>query len=229
MASKVESRPHFPSGCGVIPNCNPSFASEASSCSRLLYQRTVYIYNFCHSHSSCFLILLANHTDSADRMSKPTLISATPSPYARKVRITLQEKAIPFTLQTEVPWDSTTATPSYNPLEKLPVLILDNAEKTSVYESSYILEYIEYKMKGNGWKAMSDDVDERLLEKKVDVTCTAVMDALVLVFFERQREQKSVEWEARQLRKVKGGLGQVAEVSLCSFLVELFGGSLPFI
>lgn len=162
-------------------------------------------------------------------MSKPTLISATPSPYARKVRITLQEKAIPFTLQTEVPWDSTTATPSYNPLEKLPVLILDDAEKTSVYESSYILEYIEYKMKGNGWKAMSDDVDERLLEKKVDVTCTAVMDALVLVFFERQREQKSVEWEARQLRKVKGGLGQVAEVSLCSFLVELFGGSLPFI
>jgi glutathione S-transferase len=44
------------------------------------------------------------------------LISATPSPYARKVRIALMEKDIPFELLTEVPWDSTTSTPKYNPL-----------------------------------------------------------------------------------------------------------------
>jgi glutathione S-transferase len=56
-----------------------------------------------------------------------TLISATPSPYARKIHVILAEKEIPFTLQTEVPWDSTTTLPSYNPLEKLPVLILEIA------------------------------------------------------------------------------------------------------
>lgn len=55
------------------------------------------------------------------------------SPYARKVRITLAEKGIPFELQTEVPWDSTTKTPEYNPLEKLPVLIPDTGK--AVYES----------------------------------------------------------------------------------------------
>lgn len=64
------------------------------------------------------------------------LISATPPPYARKVRIALAEKSIPFELLTEVPWDSTTQTPRYNPLEKLPVLILDDGK--SVYESHYI-------------------------------------------------------------------------------------------
>ena len=32
------------------------------------------------------------------------LISATPSPYARKVRIALAEKNIAFELITEVPW-----------------------------------------------------------------------------------------------------------------------------
>ena len=48
------------------------------------------------------------------------------SPYARKVRIALQEKRSPFELVTEVPWDSTTSTPKYNPLEKLPVLILED-------------------------------------------------------------------------------------------------------
>jgi glutathione S-transferase len=72
-----------------------------------------------------------------------TLISATPSPYARKVRIVLAEKAIPFTLKTEVPWDSTTETPQHNPLEKLPVLILEDG--SSVYESHHILEFIEAK------------------------------------------------------------------------------------
>ena len=43
------------------------------------------------------------------------LISATPSPYARKVRIQLAEKGIPFELITEVPWNSDTQTPLHNP------------------------------------------------------------------------------------------------------------------
>ncbi len=60
------------------------------------------------------------------------LISATPSPYARKVRIALAEKAIPFELLTEVPWNADTSLPRYNPLEKLPVLILDDG--STVYE-----------------------------------------------------------------------------------------------
>lgn len=46
------------------------------------------------------------------------LISATPSPFARKVRIALHEKGLPFELLTEVPWDKSTSTPRYNPLEK---------------------------------------------------------------------------------------------------------------
>ena len=49
------------------------------------------------------------------------LLSATPSPYARKVRIQLAEKGLAFELITEVPWNTDTQTPLYNPLEKLPV------------------------------------------------------------------------------------------------------------
>ncbi len=71
------------------------------------------------------------------------LISATPSPYARKVRIALAEKGLPFELQTAVPWDSSTTTPRHNPLEKLPVLLLEDG--SSVYESSYILQFLELK------------------------------------------------------------------------------------
>lgn len=52
-----------------------------------------------------------------------------PSPYARKVRIALLEKGVPFTLKTEVPWHEATETKLHNPLEKLPVLIPDDGDE----------------------------------------------------------------------------------------------------
>jgi len=150
------------------------------------------------------------------------LISATPSPYARKVRIALAEKGIPFELLTEVPWNSTTQTPKYNPLEKLPVLIIPKSSSNgssngnteaeapdSVYESHYILEYIELKYPEH--PLLSKDVDEHLLARKIEVVADGVCDALLLRFFEKQRESPSKEWEARQMRKVDGGLKQLAQ------------------
>lgn len=135
------------------------------------------------------------------------LISATPSPYARKVRIVLAEKGIPFELITEVPWDSTTQTPKHNPLEKLPVLIFDAGN--AIYESRYIIEYIEAKLPGPAM--ISTNVDERLFAKKVEVVVDGMCDALVLTFFEKQRAQQSEEWKARQMRKVDGGFRALAD------------------
>ena len=139
------------------------------------------------------------------------LISATPSPYARKVRIALLEKNIAFELVTEVPWDSTTQTPQYNPLEKLPILILDNGK--SVYESHYILEFVEAKYTDAPWLLPKDDVDGALFAKQVEVVADGICDALVLLFFEKQREdgKRSEEWMARQRRKVDGGLKALAD------------------
>ena len=136
------------------------------------------------------------------------LISATPSPYARKVRITLAEKAIPFELVTEVPWNSTTATPQYNPLEKLPVLVLPDG--TGVYESRFILEWIEAKYPEP--PMLPTDIDARLFARQVEVLVDGVCDALVLLFWERHRpaEQQSTAWQARQMRKVDGGLAALA-------------------
>jgi glutathione S-transferase len=137
------------------------------------------------------------------------LISATPSPYARKVRIALAEKSIPFELLTEVPWDSTTATPKHNPLEKLPVLILEDG--SSVYESRFILEWIEVKHPSPS--LLPADEDERLAARKVEVVCDGVCDACVLMFWERHRapDQRSEAWVARQQRKVDGGLRALSE------------------
>ena len=147
------------------------------------------------------------------------LISATPSPYARKVRITLAEKNVPFELVTEVPWDSTTATPKHNPLEKLPVLVLDDG--SSVYESRFILEWIEAKYPEP--PMLPDDVDGKLFARKVEVVVDGVCDACVSLFWERHRDpdKQSTEWKARQMRKVEGGLRALADwVGDREFMVE---------
>ncbi len=140
-----------------------------------------------------------------------TLISARPSPYARKVRIALAEKAIPFVLQTEVPWDSTTVTPRYNPLEKLPVLILPDG--SAVYESHFILEYLEAKFPEP--PMLPDDTDGKLAARQVEVLCDGICDAFVLLFMERQRpeEHRSQPWMARQQRKIDGGLAELARIA----------------
>jgi glutathione S-transferase len=131
-----------------------------------------------------------------------TLISATPSPYARKVRIALIEKAIPFTLRTEVPWHADTATPAYNPLEKLPVLVLPDG--TGVYESRYILEWLEAKHPAP--RLLPDDAEGVLAARRVEVIADGVCDAVVLLFFERRRAAPSAPWMERQRRKVEGGV-----------------------
>ena len=111
------------------------------------------------------------------------LISATPSPFARKVRIALAEKGLPFELMTEVPWDCTTSTPKYNPLEKLPVLILEDG--SSVYESSFILQYLELKYPQP--PLLPADVDGVIAARRLEVLCDGICDAVVLSFFEKMR------------------------------------------
>jgi glutathione S-transferase len=149
---------------------------------------------------------------AADSLARPgaamKLISATPSPYARKVRIALAEKGIPFELITEVPWDSTTTVPRYNPLEKLPVLLPDDGR--SVYDSSHILEWLDAKFPDP--PLLPATADDRLEAKRCMVIGDGVCDAFLLVFFERLRppEHQSAPWITRQMRKIDGGLADMA-------------------
>ena len=130
------------------------------------------------------------------------LISATPSPFARKVRISMIEKGIPYTVQNEVPWHADSITSRYNPLEQLPILIPEDGDP--VFESTYLMDWLEYKYPK---PSMLPDAPEQAMEAKlVHTIAEGVADATVLLFWEMQRESISAEWASRQLRKVKGGL-----------------------
>lgn len=142
-----------------------------------------------------------------------TLISATPSPYARINRVAMLEKGIPFDLKTEIPWHKEeTETPKYNPLEKLPVLVFADGREP-VYDSSLIQEYIVQKYSSQGPRLITDDLDLNLKLKQIQVLCQGVMDAVVLAFFEKAREVKSDAWLGRQTRKIEGGFKAMEELA----------------
>lgn len=122
-------------------------------------------------------------------MAGPTLISATPSAYARINRIAFIEKNIPFTLKNEVPWNSDTETPKFNPLEKLPILILEDG--SSIYDSSHIQDYILHKYNDKQPSLLPEGGWEKDFEaKQIQVLAQGHMDAMALRFFETSREEK---------------------------------------
>jgi glutathione S-transferase len=134
------------------------------------------------------------------------LISATPSPFARKVRIALIEKGIPFELTTEVPWNSDTTLPTHNPLEKLPVLIPDDEE--AVYDSRFILAWLEARYPAPAM--FPADPEALLAARRIEVIADGICDAVILTLFERQRGAPSEPWLARQRRKIDGGVAALA-------------------
>ncbi len=137
------------------------------------------------------------------------LISATPSPYARKVRIALTEKGLPFALATEVPWNDDTTLPRHNPLEKLPVLIVEG--EAPLFQSSFILEWLERRHPTP--PLLPPDTDGILAAKRLEVLADGICDAVILIMFERQRsvEGQSAPWIARQRRKIDGGVAALAD------------------
>ena len=136
-----------------------------------------------------------------------TLISATPSAYARMNYIALSLKGIPFKVHNEIPWHPTTITPRHNPLEQLPILLFPDG-RPPIYQSAHIQNYIVEKYGDRGPSLLPGGIDENLLAKQIVALSVGSMDALVLFGWEarRKREQQNEKWKNRQFRKVSGAI-----------------------
>lgn len=51
------------------------------------------------------------------------LIGSYTSPYVRKIFVMLLEKGLTFEFVNDIPWESTSHVPQYNPLGKIPALV----------------------------------------------------------------------------------------------------------
>ena len=135
------------------------------------------------------------------------LINARPSPFGRKVAIAMLEKGIPFEVQWDIPWHADTAVPAFNPLEQLPILVTLDGE--TIYESSYILEWLEHHFPEPPLLPASPE--QRLRVNFFRVLAVGVMDAIVRINFELARPEpcQSTNWIARQTRKISGGIAEI--------------------
>lgn len=136
-----------------------------------------------------------------------TLVSATPSAFARMNHVALSLKGIPFKVQNEIPWESKTITPKYNPLEQLPILLFPDG-RSPVYNSAHIQTYIVEKYADRGPLLLPGDLDGNLLAKQIVALSVGSMDALVLAGWEvrRKKDLQSQKWIDRQMRKIDGSM-----------------------
>lgn len=134
-----------------------------------------------------------------------TLINARPSPFGRKVAIALLEKGIEYAVRYDLPWGSQTCTPKFSPLEQLPILIDDRGE--SIYDSTYILEWLEAKYPAP--PLLPADVPARLAAKKRQLLGERLMEIAQNLIFELHRPDPSSAWTERQTRKIAGAFAEM--------------------
>ena len=128
------------------------------------------------------------------------LIASSTSPYARKVRIAFAEKKIEYTLVDEDPWGVESTVGDYNPLGKVPVLVLDDG--TGIYDSRVIVEYIDSISPVS--RLIPAPARQRIVVKRWEALADGMIDAAVSARQEqlRPKRQQSAAHLARQLRKV---------------------------
>jgi glutathione S-transferase len=133
------------------------------------------------------------------------LIGSLSSPYVRKVRVVLSEKAIECPLLLEDVWAADTRIQHSNPLGKVPCLILDDGK--SLYDSRVICEYLDSFQPANS--LIPTPLAERIETQRWEALADGVLDAGVLVrleYIQRGPAERSEKWLARQHGKIMAGL-----------------------
>ena len=136
------------------------------------------------------------------------LYGSRTSPYVRKVSIVMIEKRIECEFVEDNVWSAETKTTLYNPLTKVPVLVLDDG--MALYDSRVIVEYLDGVTPVS--RLIPDGGRERALVKRWEALGDGITDAGITVFLERKRDQgaQSKDWIARQLGKVDFAIAAAA-------------------
>ena len=147
------------------------------------------------------------------------LITAAPSPYARKVRISLHEKTIEHEVVIDVPWNENTLTKDKNPLGKVPILITN--ENEYIFDSKVIIRYLDQiKPKPEIYPI---DPKNHLSALIIETVADGICDAIVLIRLENVRVKNliSKQWIKRQENKIVNGLKHLSnEISSKSYFVD---------
>jgi hypothetical protein len=101
----------------------------------------------------------------------------------RKVRILFAEKHLAYEFVEDNVWAAGTLVGRFNPLTKVPVLILDDG--TPLYDSSVIAEYVDA-LASPAWLPAAPL--PRALARRSEALADGICDAAVAIVLERRRE-----------------------------------------
>ena len=138
------------------------------------------------------------------------LYGTSGSPYVRKVRIVLAEKAIPFEMVVQRASAPDSQVPQFNPLGKVPVLVLDDG--SALYDSPVIVEYLDGLVPAR--RLIPPAFDQRIQVKRWEALGDGIADATVLISHDRRKPapaQEPPEWYTRQWLKIKRGIQTMSD------------------
>jgi glutathione S-transferase len=136
------------------------------------------------------------------------LVIATPSPFARKIRVIMREKKIKFEEIIDVPWNADTLTLGLNPLGKIPILVREGQDP--LFDSKVIAEYLD-NFKPNPL-FYPTNLEENTYAKLLETVADGICDSIVLIFLENSRKEtlRSKTWVKRQEKKICEGVKYLA-------------------
>ena len=133
------------------------------------------------------------------------LLGSTGSPYARKARIAMIEKQVNCEFVVARPSEPGSPVPRYNPLAKVPVLVLD--DDSGMIDSSVIVEYFDHI--GSGPKLIPAEFTARIAVRRWEALGDGITDAIVALTHDSRYSagcDASADWYQKQLKKIEGGL-----------------------
>jgi glutathione S-transferase len=133
------------------------------------------------------------------------LLGSPTSPYARKARIALIEKKVNCEFVPDRPSNPDSQVPKYNPLGKVPVLVLDNGK--GMIDSSVIVEYFDGI--GGGPRLIPAEFNARIAVREWEALGDGITDAIVALTHDSRYSptgDASADWYQKQLKKIEAGL-----------------------
>ncbi|MDX5445354.1 MAG: glutathione S-transferase [Zoogloeaceae bacterium] len=139
------------------------------------------------------------------------LVASLTSPYARKIRVMLAEKKLPFELVVDSPWEPTSTVPEINPLGKVPVFVTDEGE--TFFDSPVIAGWIENLSAAP--RLLPADPVESVRVRQLEALADGITDAAVIIVREGRRPeaQRSEEVVARQMQAIERGLDRLEQLA----------------
>ena len=133
------------------------------------------------------------------------LLGSNTSPYVRKVRIVMAEKKLEYDFQLENVWASDTKIHEFNPLGKVPCLIMD--DNGSLFDSRVIVEYLDT-LSPVG-RLLPQPGRDRAAVKCWEAAADGLLDAALAIYIENNRREpefRSQAWIDRQYGKIHAAL-----------------------